>query len=106
MEIEHWDKTKTNLDIKNITLCAGSRYADGFVPDVFRYCGGVVRVRRCGPRLADPYLRARREVSLNSCDSSLPKNDAMYIGNLEERVKKLEDWQLKINEWAGNYPIL
>lgn len=90
MEIQHWDKTKTNLDTDNITLCAGSRYADGFVPRVSRRYGGGVGVRRFDQRDADPLLRARREVSLNPCDSPLPKNDAMYIEKLEARVTELE----------------
>ena len=83
MEIEHWDKTKTNLDIDNITLCAGSRFVDGFVPFVCRRRDGVVCVFGPGSRGASPFLRARRAVSLNSCDSSVPSD-------LESRVAKLE----------------
>lgn len=34
LEIEYFKQTGNNLDVDNWTLCAGSRYTDGDVPDV------------------------------------------------------------------------
>jgi hypothetical protein len=35
LEIKHYEETKQHLDIKRVTLCTGSRYADGYVPCVY-----------------------------------------------------------------------
>ena len=34
MEIQYFKETGKHLDINNITLCAGSRYSDGYIPYV------------------------------------------------------------------------
>jgi hypothetical protein len=34
LELDYFNRTKKHLDVKNITLCAGSRYSDGDVPSV------------------------------------------------------------------------
>ena len=34
LEIDYFKETGEHLDIQNITLCSGSRYSDGDVPDV------------------------------------------------------------------------
>jgi hypothetical protein len=48
------------LDIKNVTLCAGSRYDDGDVPFV-HWGGGKVYVDWCNPRSALGLLRSRQQ---------------------------------------------
>lgn len=35
MELEYFNETGKHLDIKGFTICAGSRYSDGYVPYVF-----------------------------------------------------------------------
>lgn len=64
LELKYFDETKSHLDIKNWTLCAGSRYAGGGVPCVY-WLGGVTKlsVRWCGVGSAHPCLRARAAVS-------------------------------------------
>ena len=60
----HW-KTGGHLDIKNVTLCAGSRYSDGGVPSAYwlgfdsKFC-----VSRCGAGFRGGSIRAREVVSL------------------------------------------
>ncbi len=39
LELKYFSETKKHLNIKNWTLCSGSRCADGFVPDVFWHSG-------------------------------------------------------------------
>jgi len=41
LEIDYFNKTGKHLDIENVTLCSGSRYSDGGVPDVDFVDGGV-----------------------------------------------------------------
>jgi hypothetical protein len=41
LEIDYFNKTGKHLDIENVTLCSGSRYSDGGVPDVDFGDGGV-----------------------------------------------------------------
>lgn len=61
-ELKYFKETEKHLDIEKITLCAGSRYSDGIVPDVDWYNdelrvhwylsdsrGGVLRARRVVP---------------------------------------------------------
>lgn len=57
----HW-KTGKHLDIKKkVTLCAGSRYADGSVP--FVVWNGQLIVDGYGPTSSDDDLRARQVIS-------------------------------------------
>jgi len=61
--LKYYDETGQHLDVKNWTLCAGSRFADGSVPYVcwsptLRKLG----VHRCSSRGADPGVRARAAV--------------------------------------------
>jgi len=63
-ELKFFMETKKHLDVRNVTLCAASRYGDGDVPDVDwdeRY--GRLRVNRFFPGGANNGLRARRAVS-------------------------------------------
>ncbi|MFH2014127.1 MAG: hypothetical protein ABIJ17_04145 [Patescibacteria group bacterium] len=55
---------KKHLDMKSWTLCSGSRYSDGFVPDVSWHSDyDKFSVYYYHPVSADPSLRARRVVS-------------------------------------------
>ena len=56
-------KFKKHLDMNNITLCAGSRYSDGSVPDV-SWSGGGLEVNWYSPGRHYDYLRSRRAVSI------------------------------------------
>lgn len=59
----YW-KFKRHIDVKNITLCAGSRYSDGRMPSVRWYgAGGEMRVSRYDSGGAHDSLRAREVVS-------------------------------------------
>jgi hypothetical protein len=61
--LKYFDETKQHLDVKNVTLCAGSRDADGGVPDVDWGGGGVkLHVDWYSVGSADPSLRARAAV--------------------------------------------
>jgi len=59
----YW-KERKHLDVNNVTLCAGSRYSDGYVPYVgwCEYCGRL-RVGWYGPGFAVIILRSRQAVS-------------------------------------------
>jgi len=61
-ELKFFDESGNHLDIKNWTLCAGSRCAGGFVPNVY-WSDGKLNVDRCRPVLADGGLRSRQVVS-------------------------------------------
>lgn len=72
MELKYFEKTGKHLDIKNATLCAGSRYLDGSVPEVFWYLVGLF-VSWYDPCDSDSHLRSRRAVK--------------YKAKLERKVK-------------------
>ena len=58
-------QTGKHLDLKNITLCSGSRYPVGGVPGVFWYSGfGKMCVDWYDPDYRYDYLRARAAVTL------------------------------------------
>ena len=57
-------KTKRHLDVKNITLCAGSRDSGGSVSSMYLDRGGYVRVDWGSPGDASSDLRVREVVSL------------------------------------------
>lgn len=59
----YWESNGGHLDVKNVTLCAGSRMGDGRVPFV-RWSDAGLRVDRSGPGGAYQSLRARQVVSL------------------------------------------
>ena len=61
-ELKFHDETGKHLDIKNVTLCTGSRYSDGSVPDVRWRCGRL-GVYGYHPARADSRLRSRLAVS-------------------------------------------
>lgn len=61
-ELKFWDETGKHLDEKNITLCAGSRDADGRVPCACWF-GGKFGIFWYGPQYAFPGIRARAVVS-------------------------------------------
>ena len=63
-ELKFFKETGRHLDIANVTLCSGSRFRDGRVPDVsFDEFSGEVRVLWCDPGDADGVLRSREVVS-------------------------------------------
>lgn len=59
----HW-KTSSHLDVRNVTLSAGSRYSDGGVPNAnwYGFCGFYVSRFYADGRLSS--IRAREVVSL------------------------------------------
>jgi len=61
-EIKYYDETGEHLDVKNITLCSGSRDSAGSVPYVYWYSGGMY-IFGCPPRDVCSVLRAREVVS-------------------------------------------
>jgi hypothetical protein len=64
MELQYFNETGKNLDIDNVTLCAGSRDSGGRVPYVDWYADGrKVYVYWCYRDGANPSLRSRRCVS-------------------------------------------
>ncbi|MBU1083187.1 hypothetical protein KKE14_01995, partial [Patescibacteria group bacterium] len=58
-----WATTGRHIDVKTITLCSGSRFADGSVPSG-SWCDGRLRVRKFSSVNAYDTLRAREVVSL------------------------------------------
>jgi hypothetical protein len=63
-ELKFFKETGCHLDIKNLTLCSGSRYHGGFVPSVhFSEFHGKVHVHWPYPGPADGHLRSREVVS-------------------------------------------
>lgn len=65
LELVYFLMTGNHLDIKNVTLCSGSRDDDGDVPDVHWHSGSRrVRVRYSRPSSCVDGLRSRFAVSL------------------------------------------
>lgn len=62
-ELKFFKETSKHLDIKNITLCTGSRYDDGSIPGVDWLDGGELHVHGYDPDDTDGYLRSRQAVS-------------------------------------------
>ena len=63
MELEYFKKTGKHLDIENMTLCAGSRRTDGFVPFVYWVPDyRKLEVIWCCPGFAFVGLRSREVV--------------------------------------------
>lgn len=63
-ELKYFGETGRHLDVKNVTLCTGSRDRGGSVPSVcFRRFGGGVGVDWCNPGDAGDDLRSREVVS-------------------------------------------
>lgn len=60
--LKYWDETKTHLDVKNLTICSGSRSSDGSVPSV-NCCDGEVNVNWCYSQFAGSDWRVRTVVS-------------------------------------------
>lgn len=59
-ELKYLQETNSHLDIKNITLCAGSRYSDSDIPRVYwNGFDGELRVSRSNPGSSEDSLRAR-----------------------------------------------
>jgi len=61
-EIRYFNQTGQHLDIKNVTLCSGSRNSDGHVPNV-DFDGGKMGVNWRNLDNRDEILRARQVVS-------------------------------------------
>jgi hypothetical protein len=61
-ELDYFGDTGKHLDIKNTTLCSGSRDSDGVVPRVFWH-GDELYVGWFDPGYASAYLRVREAVS-------------------------------------------
>lgn len=62
LELKYWDETGEHLDILNVTLCAGSRRSDGYVPFV-RWNDDELFVSWCDPDYPGDDLRLREAVS-------------------------------------------
>lgn len=62
MELEYFGRTSQHLDIRNVTLCTGSRYSDGSVPKAL-WSVGRFFVPRYDPYDHSPSLRSRVAVS-------------------------------------------
>ena len=62
LEFEFYYETGKHLDVKNVTLCASSRFVGGYVPYVYRYLDGYVNVDRFDTQYRFDGLRARRAV--------------------------------------------
>lgn len=63
-ELKYFKETGKHLDIKNVTLCSGSRYDAGSVPDVYFFPNtGEVHVYYYHPAHHDDLLRSRQAVS-------------------------------------------
>ena len=60
--LKFYDETGEHLDVTNVTLCAGSRYAVGDVPRVHRGGDGEVDIDGFHPSSRYPWLRARQTV--------------------------------------------
>ena len=64
MELQYFKETGKHLDIKNITLCAGSRDSDSYVPSVDWDSDGRLRVVWVVPGDAVPDLRSRQRLDI------------------------------------------
>lgn len=85
-EIDYYKETGKHLDIKNLTLCSGSVFADGGVPSVgFSADDGEVCVDSWYPDNADDCLRFRPIILKSSPFVSLP--DTLEINGVKY-VKK------------------
>lgn len=62
LELYYFWKTEKHLDIRNITLCSGSRDSDGYVPGVYWF-DGILDVYWRRPGGARDRLRSREAVS-------------------------------------------
>ena len=63
-ELKYFDETGKHLDLKNYTLCSGSRFHDGDVPGVYWSSGASrLRVYWCIPSGSAGALRSRQAVS-------------------------------------------
>ncbi len=64
LELVYFLATREHLDVKNFTLCTGSRFVRGNVPIVFFHNGnGRVRVSYYGPNYSDELVRSRSVVT-------------------------------------------
>lgn len=89
MELEYFKKTGQHLDIRNITLCSGSRWSDGNVPDANWGGSGRFYVGRYHADDRNGSIRAREQLK------TLPLS-LVPFSDLEIRVKKLEDFKEKV----------
>jgi hypothetical protein len=91
MELDYFKETGNHLDIENWTLCAGSRYADGSVPDV-RWCSydRGLYVHWCSVDNRYPSLRARAAVIPSDLKLEPLGSD------LEARVERLEAFEKQV----------
>lgn len=66
LEVLYFNETKKHLDINNITLCSGSRYDDGNVPNVnWNSDNDKLNVNWYNSGNSNDNLRSRVEVSIN-----------------------------------------
>ncbi len=86
LELQYVAETGKHLDLTNWTLCSGSRYSDGVVPDV-SWGGGKLNVNWNNSSNRNDYLRSRA-VSL--------KPSSFNPSDLEIRVKNLEEFEKKV----------
>jgi len=62
-ELKYFKEAGKHLDINNVTLCSGSHYSDGDVPNVYWHAYGKLYVNWDNPGSANGNLRARQAVS-------------------------------------------
>ena len=102
LELAYFRETSEHLDVKNITLCAGSRHADGYVPLVYWYSlGRELSVYWFHIGYSHPHLRAR------AAFLTLPTSKLVPLGEdlgLLERVKALEEWRERITNVFNKVP--
>ena len=90
MELQYFKEIGKHLDIKNITLCSGSRFEGGHVPSVHWPLGGRLDVYWYGPDFRREHLRSRQAV--------LPSNLETQDSNLKSRIKELENFRSKVEK--------
>ena len=61
-QLKHFTETRTLLDRKHVTMCAGSRYRDGRVPTAISH-RGELKLHWCAPDEENPRLRAREVIA-------------------------------------------
>ena len=96
MELDHFKETGGHFDVENITLCTGSRGADGSVP-VADWDDGEFRVSWAYPGSSYPRLRSReRFLTLDPLPSDPSSDLEARLADLSARVERLEEWERRM----------
>jgi hypothetical protein len=91
-EIEYFKEMREHLDIKNFTLCSGSRHTGGGgVPSVYWRLGRLF-VRACKPSNADVGLRVREQfpLKLESKSITVKGDKTARVICLDDKCKKVK----------------